>query len=271
MPPGGATTVCDRGCSYDIGLEVGGPHSGEVGASPNGNLCNVTPTNTPTLDPDTDGDGVTDQNDDFPNDPTETTDSDGDGVGDNGDNAPDDPDNGSDDGSGDETDNTSSGGGTCSSAPVSQGDGLLAQIAFQAWRTRCAVEAVTEAGSLKVKVQNWPAGGSTITPGDPLNMDGFDPNAVGNTTEGGAHPDSDGLFEDLDLGPIIAAGPDETVFSGSTARSCPLLDLPASLDLSFGSVAMPWVTICTALQVLSAMILLAGYIQWAYIVARIGS
>jgi len=41
--------------------------------------------NDPTETTDTDGDGVGDNGDAFPNDPTETTDSDGDGVGDNGD------------------------------------------------------------------------------------------------------------------------------------------------------------------------------------------
>ncbi len=41
--------------------------------------------------PDTDGDGVPDSQDAFPNDPNETTDTDGDGVGDNGDAFPNDP------------------------------------------------------------------------------------------------------------------------------------------------------------------------------------
>ena len=40
---------------------------------------------------DSDGDGVTDDQDAFPDDPTETADSDGDGVGDNADAYPDDP------------------------------------------------------------------------------------------------------------------------------------------------------------------------------------
>lgn len=43
-------------------------------------------------DPDDDGDGVPDVDDDFPLDPTESVDSDGDGVGDNSDAFPDDPD-----------------------------------------------------------------------------------------------------------------------------------------------------------------------------------
>ena len=40
---------------------------------------------------DSDGDGVGDNADAFPNDPSETMDSDGDGVGDNGDAFPNDP------------------------------------------------------------------------------------------------------------------------------------------------------------------------------------
>ena len=44
-----------------------------------------------TPNPDNDGDGVPDNEDDFPNDPTETNDTDGDGVGDNADVFPNDP------------------------------------------------------------------------------------------------------------------------------------------------------------------------------------
>ena len=47
--------------------------------------------NDPTETRDSDGDGVGDNSDAFPNDPNETTDSDGDGVGDNADNCPMDP------------------------------------------------------------------------------------------------------------------------------------------------------------------------------------
>jgi hypothetical protein len=57
--------------------------------------------------PDSDGDGVPDNEDEFPNDPTEWVDSDGDGVGDNGDAFPNDPSETSDsdgDGVGDNSD-----------------------------------------------------------------------------------------------------------------------------------------------------------------------
>lgn len=40
---------------------------------------------------------------------------------------------------GDGDGNTSTGGGTCGSEPVSSGDPVLAQIALQAWATRCAI------------------------------------------------------------------------------------------------------------------------------------
>ena len=62
---------------------------------------------TPENDPDSDGDGVPDSEDAFPDDPTESTDSDGDGVGDNADEFPDDPNESADsdgDGVGDNAD-----------------------------------------------------------------------------------------------------------------------------------------------------------------------
>ena len=66
-------------------------------------------------DLDSDGDGVPDSEDAFPNDPNETTDSDGDGVGDNGDAFPNDPNETQDtdnDGVGDNADPTPYGDGT---------------------------------------------------------------------------------------------------------------------------------------------------------------
>ncbi len=56
--------------------------------------------NDPTEDTDTDGDGVGDNSDAFPNDPTEDTDTDGDGIGDNADEFPNDPTDGDSDGDG---------------------------------------------------------------------------------------------------------------------------------------------------------------------------
>lgn len=64
--------------------------------------------NDPNETADSDGDGVGDNSDAFPNDPDETADTDGDGVGDNGDAFPNDPDESADsdgDGVGDNGDN----------------------------------------------------------------------------------------------------------------------------------------------------------------------
>ena len=89
---------------------------------------------------DTDSDGVADSFDAFPTDPTENADSDSDGVGNNNDIADDSATNGKDAGTGNETDNTSTQGGTCNNQPVSTGDAITAQIAYQTWATRCATE-----------------------------------------------------------------------------------------------------------------------------------
>ena len=50
-------------------------------------------------------------------------------------------------GEGDGDGNSSSGGTNCGSPPVSTGDSLLAQIAYQAWETRCQFDRLDEAGS----------------------------------------------------------------------------------------------------------------------------
>ncbi len=82
-------------------------------------------------DPDTDGDGVTDSFDAFPNDPNETTDTDGDGVGDNSDAFPSDPSETVDtdgDGIGDNSDaypNDPTNGG---SSTDSDGDGVIDSV-----------------------------------------------------------------------------------------------------------------------------------------------
>lgn len=91
------------------------------------------PVNVPA---DSDGDGSSDANDPAPNNPGQggggkdgKPTEDGGGLGDG---------NGSGEGSG--NGNTSGGGGDCSSPPSSSGDAILAQIAYQTWATRCAIE-----------------------------------------------------------------------------------------------------------------------------------
>jgi hypothetical protein len=141
--------ICNQGCKYmpDGGdqtyWQIDGHTYLDVGdwstTEASGNTC--LGQNTPVTPPvDTDNDGVSDENDDFPEDPDETTDTDGDGVGDNADVDDEHADNGSDDGSGDESDNHASGGGDCNNPPACDGDGIQCNQLFQQWKTRCAVE-----------------------------------------------------------------------------------------------------------------------------------
>ncbi len=75
-----------------MGQEYGYSDSVTLYQLEDGTWTDVDECNDSIVDPvDTDGDGVADEDDAFPNDPTETTDTDGDGVGDNADAYPNDP------------------------------------------------------------------------------------------------------------------------------------------------------------------------------------
>ena len=273
-------TVCHAGCEFE--QVIGG------GQSANGDTCDGQPTcsSGETLisvdgapsqvcrPDDTDEDGTPDNDDQFPNDPNESTDTDGDGIGDNGDHKPDDPTNGKDEDEegGDEGDNVSTGGGDCNTPPNSSGDGILTQIAFQAWKTRCAIERA-QAGDGTLKVSGTGTGGAIAVAGGgggtDLSMGEATPEDLGNPANGGEHPSVDSLFSTGDLAAQIAAGGDDSGIAGMP-RVCPLLVLP-SLEFTFGAIVLPWETICDALAILAAMILLAGHIQWAFIVGKIGT
>lgn len=133
-----SNNVCNNGCMmnyiFDATPGLPSPHAWE----PSGATCDPATVPPPVVD--TDGDGVPDSSDAFPNDPNESADSDGDGVGDNADTAPDDEENGADDGEGDESDNVSAGGGTCKTPPTCKGDGIQCNILQQQWKTRCIAE-----------------------------------------------------------------------------------------------------------------------------------
>lgn len=158
--PATVDKVCHNGCSYEAAIFLD-PQQSFTYYAPTGDACKVGDAPPPQpcdanglCEPDTDKDGFPDSIDAFPTDPTEWKDTDGDGIGDNGDIAPNDPRNGDDgskppDGSdptppgqgpGDESDNQSSGGGTCSQAPTCSGDGIQCNILYQTWATRCAAE-----------------------------------------------------------------------------------------------------------------------------------
>lgn len=132
----GQGLVCHEGCAYqafnDAGMSFYAVVSGTGQAL---GVCLVGEHPEPIID--TDGDGVPDDEDAFPNDPNESKDSDGDGIGDNADFSPDDPDDGKDDGEGDEKDNQASGGGDCKAPPTCKGDGIACNTNFQIWKLRC--------------------------------------------------------------------------------------------------------------------------------------
>jgi hypothetical protein len=153
---------CYEGCVYEPFAPTSGFPSG--GWANNGDRCTVG--EPPIID--TDGDGTPDVDDAFPNDSGETTDSDGDGIGDNADVAPNDPNNGQDGSQppapppdpgdcggagqppcerpGDESDNVSTGGGTCDAPPACSGDGIQCNQLFQQWKMRCAAEGLLAQG-----------------------------------------------------------------------------------------------------------------------------
>lgn len=140
-PGGGAGgVVCNGGCAYDYVLDVAGNFY-----SPNGATCTEQEIPPPELD--TDGDGVPDDLDAFPNDPNESADSDGDGIGDNADFAPDDPTNGDDKSApgedNGERDNIATGGGDCNAPPQCSGDGIQCAQLYQLWRLNCKSATVT--------------------------------------------------------------------------------------------------------------------------------
>lgn len=147
--PSGTGSVCHEGCvaSVSVGYFGGKYPNGylEFAFNYNGNVCNGEPQ--PISEPliqDADGDGKDDGTDPCPNDPSDTCnipddtkDTDGDGVPDHKDPYPNDPNDGKDDGSGDETDNTASGGGTCVTPPSCGGDAIQCNQLFQLWSIRC--------------------------------------------------------------------------------------------------------------------------------------
>lgn len=162
--PNTPDTYCDEGCTITPILQV---PSGNLVWESSGDLCEVGEGN-PAPVGDGDSDGTPDDDDAFPTDPDESADSDGDGQGDNGDFAPDDPSNGEDDGEGNESDNQSSGGGTCGAAPSCSGDGIQCNQLFQLWAIRCAVVADGDGGEDDDDEYESPAtsGDETASPGD---------------------------------------------------------------------------------------------------------
>lgn len=251
---------------------------------------------------DTDGDGVADEFDAFPADPTQHSDTDGDGVGDDFDFSPDDPDNGKDNGVGDETDNTSTGGGNCSSPPVSNGDAIQAQIAYQTWKTNCSIEKLNKGSTVVGDVANCSSQFS-CTGGDPaqcaqlyaLRVE-ICPNktamiekleqiktAIQSSTSGTGSVDSETTTTDTEYSDF--ANQNSALFEGAIpdiwgngdgdgdefiadssgfgwGSTCPQ---PPTLSYAGQSFTLDFEGMCSVFQIIGLLILLAGFVQAVYI------
>lgn len=242
--PGGGVGVC-----FDMVVD-GQSYTYCSGWGPTGSQCTVdgpggfpgTPSEAP---PDSDGDGTSDDFDSAPNNPGrggsgpdgEPTQEDGDcgGIGQ--------PECGAL-GSGSGNGNTSGGGGDCNTPPSSTGDPILAQIAFQTWATRCAVEGNANAG---------PGSGS----GD-----------------GG-----EGLLDQLRA---EAAGLDQSLGEGDADAAW--IEGPTTLDLDTGGLGIggtcpapptvngvsidPDGNLCMLVQIIGALVLVGAYVHAGYIIGR---
>lgn len=268
----GSEPVCYNGCKY---TQVADPSGGFY--APNGDVCTVADTPPPVID--TDGDGVPDEDDAFPNDPNESADSDGDGIGDNADFSPNDPTDGSDepgeeDGD-DEGDNTASGGGDCKAPPSCKGDGIQCNQLFQQWQIRCSGATVTgdptncssgyscsgdsvqcaTVALLRKTACAADGNGDDGTGGTPGDANG---NGVADVLEGSGAGDTGDPGEDDDvtrfgIGVDASLLDQENIFGGG---SCPT---PPSLTIMgktiSGSDFPYW---CQAMAILRALILIFG-------------
>lgn len=171
-------SICKDSCSYsDIGgLSVGIVIDGveytyAADWESTGAQCSVA-SGAVAPPSDADGDGTSDGFDGSPNNPGA-----GGGGGPDGLGQPEDKDCGGpgqpacgENGSGSGNGNSSGGGGNCKTPPSSSGDAILAQIAYQAWATRCAVEGLGKGdGEVDSDQPDWTKGN-----GPAVEQDGTD-------------------------------------------------------------------------------------------------
>jgi hypothetical protein len=254
---GSESSFCYEGCLYTgrgqcLGIVIDGIESTycsywttELGAT-----CSVGESPEPIVPPvDSDGDGISDENDLSPNNP---------GVGNadgqepsracGGPGQPECLPDGSNEGSG--RGNTSTGGGDCNTPPRSSGDAILAQIAFQTWATRCAV---LTAANVK------PGSGS-----------------------GGGDGDGDGEASEMDRLRNEAAGLDTSLGEGDADAAW--IEAPSSLDLDTGGLGIggtcpapptingvsidPDNNLCMLVQIIGSLVLVGAFAHAGYIIGR---
>ena len=247
--------ICSGGCQFSgagelcVGTTVDGQQAWYCSVwKPTGQTCSAGEGDTPTAPSDGDGDGSSDGNDTSPNNPGQggggsqdgsSNPSGGTGSGPNGGQG-----NGSGEGSG--NGNTSGGGGNCASPPSSTGDAILAQIAYQTWATRCAIEGAKD-GNGNLKTTQGDGSGSGNGNGNGQGDEGTD--------FGTSDPGEDEAFDPADVKrfgiPVNTNMLDsEAIFGGGT---CPVLSVTI-YGKTFSTSEIPsW---CDLLRILRALVLI---------------
>ena len=177
---------------------------------------------------------------------------DNDGVSDEDDEEPGTPTNEGDDGRGDESDNSASGGASCSGpAPSCSGDQIACYTLYQQWKTRCAVEGL----SLKFS-------GGGIPGEDP--DDQFDASAERSALDA-LYPDGDGL-DGVSPSDAWATGEGGTFDSSrfGTGGGCPAFPNFQILGQTFQRPAV----FCDIVAVIRLLVLASGFLYCASIVLR---
>lgn len=270
--------TCSDGCTYggESGTQLhstidGQQYSTWPTMTPNGQACTAGGTgyNPPTNPPqDSDGDGVSDGNDGAPANPG----SDGGGAGSSdhdGDGQPD----GSDGTCGvagkppcddsAKNSNKSTGGGDCKTPPVSSGDQILSQIAFQTWATRCALQDKANTGN---GGGSGPVGGGTDMTATNGKLDGIK-DALTNKDGGGDRSDGsaghEGDRDGLWAGDGDGEGYNLDDGGFGLSRSCPA---PPQISLLGMSATIDTEALCTAAGWFGLLIVLCAFVQAAWII-----
>lgn len=269
--------TCHDGCEYNpdsmtykFGVVDGVKFVSVAGWIPSGASCTVGPNDGYVPPADTDHDGVSDSKDASPNNPGNS-------------NAADDASNPKgdtkEDGHGSGNGNKSGGGGNCGNPPSSSGDEILAQIAYQTWATRCAIES-TKDSSGTVKTTGGNNGGTVPIPGG---VDMTETNSllsaiktyikkvhdfIDSVTGEVSGLDTDKGEGASDLDHVWGSSSDEHDLDSSGfgwARSCPVLP---SISIGGYSGQVDDGTLCTVMQAVGALVLLLAYFQAGLIIGR---
>lgn len=285
----GSSSMCHENCEYVGSLDAvtdqttvdGIRYTRFAAMTPWGNSCTTGNTSygTEVAAPpaDSDGDGSSDGNDTAPSNP---------GQGAGGGEEPGGEDGGQP-GEGSGNGNTSSGGGDCGTPPNSHGDQIAAQIAYQAWATRCAVErSQDEDGNVKTKETSGTGTGTGTGGGGTGGLGTCAASEVGTVLctmkeaiagikgfldgigeEAGTLDQGDGEGENEDLDTVWADQEgtevelDASGF-GLAGGSCPAPPTYMGHSLDLGG------NMCLFATIIGAIVLAAAYAQAAYIIGR---